>query len=107
MPRVDQQQCEAVLQQIPDGFPVHPGRLEHDVCDPVLGQPVGQRQQLIGVGAERADLAVRWSTRLRQQHTRHHSSLVHIQPAAARMNYVHPQSSFSLEIGRGEWGAHL
>ncbi len=48
---VDQEDLEAVLQQVPDRLPVNPGRFHSDMAHPFGLQPVGQFQQLLGHGA--------------------------------------------------------
>src|SRR5262249_29159135 len=50
--RVDQHHLEGGLEDVEDGLPVDAGRLHGDLGDAPAGQPVGQRQQLAGGGAE-------------------------------------------------------
>jgi hypothetical protein len=43
---VDQQQLQpTLLQHIPDGLPVLAGRLQHDLSDAVVLEPLGQRRK--------------------------------------------------------------
>ncbi len=56
VPRVDQQQRELLLQQVPDRLPVDPGALHRHVRAARLLQPGRQRQQLVGHRAEGAHL---------------------------------------------------
>jgi hypothetical protein len=53
---VAQDQLEEPLEQVPDRLPVHPGRFHRNVGDPFISQPVRQRQELVGFGAEGANL---------------------------------------------------
>ena len=51
---VDQHQLEPPLQQVPDRLPVHAGRSPWRRGDALLGQPVGQLDQLAGHGRRRS-----------------------------------------------------
>jgi hypothetical protein len=61
--RVGEQEREIPLEQIPNGLPVDPGGLERDVGHPMVGEPIGEPQEVVGQRLEGADLLDRLSVR--------------------------------------------
>ena len=93
---VDDQQLEPrALEQVVVRLPVDAGRLHRDVGHAEGEQPIGERQQLVGQGAERAQLAAS-----RGDDARDYRVAVDVEPGAAFVDDLHgaPHASAS---GRG------
>src|SRR6266536_5998227 len=99
--RVYQQELEAVLKQVEERLPKHASRLHRHMRDALGRQPVSQRQQIVGHGAERADLLPCLPAGARHDHARHDRPLVNVQPATALVNRVHGSSLPLMTRGTG------
>src|SRR5262249_9659327 len=85
----DQEQLEAVLEEVVDRSPVDAGRLHRDVRAPGGRQPLHQPQQLARAGAEGLHLlAAPWTVARRAQ-TRGDARLVHVEPTADGIEPLH------------------
>ncbi len=89
MARIDQQQFEPSVQNVPDGFPQHTGRFHGHVRNTLFRQPIRHLEQFPGHGAERPDLLHDATLRLDSAHARHDRLLVDIQPRNTLVNRVH------------------
>jgi hypothetical protein len=87
---VDQQQLQpALLQHIPDGLPVLAGRLQHDLGDVVVLEPLGEGLQ---TGAERrvgVHLLAAPAGAIGHANTGHDLILADIQSGAAFVDHLH------------------
>jgi len=72
------------------GRPVDPGALHGDMGYLMCSQPVGQHQDVRRYGSKRAHFFEHGPIRLSANHVGDHFALVHVQPAAARINDLHP-----------------
>jgi len=96
MPGVDQQQGEAVLQEVVDGLPVNPGGFHSHMADPPGGQPIGQGQDVLGHGAESPGLLMQSSPGLQAAHAGRHAPAVHIQATTTGKNRFHGRTRLVL-----------
>ena len=90
MAGVDQLQVEpGVLQHIPRGPPVRPGRLHRDMRDPLGGQPVPHGLQGVEIGLEGADLLLAAAAGMRTADAGDDHRLADVKRCAALMDDVH------------------
>ena len=100
---VDQDDLEVAFQEVEDRLPVDPGRFHGDVADAFGLEPVGQRQQVGGHGAEGADLGADGAIGTDAADAGDDGLLVDVQPGAAIMKGFHRSGSVT-EISPSRWG---
>lgn len=89
MPGIDQHHLAHALEQIEHRLPIDPGRLHRRMGAAVRHQPVPQRQQLGGRGAEGARLLVASHPLTRDPQACDYRVFVHVQPAAPLVHLFH------------------
>ena len=88
MRRVGDDDLQRVVQDLPDGLPVHAGGFHHRVCASVLLQPLRQAQQLARAHAERLDVPGHLAARLNSRAS-HQAVLGQVEPRASLMLNFH------------------
>ncbi len=87
---VDQHELEAaLLEHIPDQLPVLAGGLHHDLADPLLREPVGQRLQLPGERRVGPDLLAASPGLTGRAHAGGDLVLADVEPGTALVDDVH------------------
>src|SRR5262249_45263002 len=74
---------------VEDGTPEHAGRLHGDLGDLALSEPVGERQEIGGHGAKRANPPLHRPLWAGEQHTSGDRLLLDVQATAAGMKDLH------------------
>ncbi len=87
--RVDQQQLEVILEDVPDRLPVDAGGLHGDLLDPVGAKPIAQPEQAGHGGDELGQVLLAPAPRRRQAHAGGHLGLVHVQAGDALKDGLH------------------
>jgi hypothetical protein len=86
---IDQDDAVVGLQQVEDRLPVHAGTLHRHLLHLLRVQPVIERQQIGRHGGKRPHVALHRPVLRGEQHTRHHTLLMHIQATAPRILHLH------------------
>jgi hypothetical protein len=88
VPGSDPQHREAVVHQVIDRLPRDAGAPQRDVGAAGRRQPIRQRQEVVGHRGDGPDCLGRPPVRTRRDEARHDPPLVHVRPAAPRIDHV-------------------
>ena len=94
-----------VFERLVGRFPVNPGALHHRGADLVAAQPLHERVQTAGQGAELPGEDLRLSAGAGHAHRGRDLHLVHVQTARARMDDVHRVGAYHRTSSCGGWGS--